>query len=253
MDETRINQRINQISTIWSIVKRAHGPEVDERQAALTVLIKRYEKAIYRYVLQALNNDPHAADEVCQEFALRLVRGDFRAADPSRGRFRDLVRTALINLVINHQKKTARQPTFDPALVDALSDGPAVNSLQENVLNCWRRELLDRAWEALAAEQAGDGLPFFPVLRLRIERPDLTAADLAEMLTVQFRPAIPYTEPGFRKALQRARERFGALLLNEVEQSLHQPCCADLEDALHELGFLLYCRKALETHSNKHA
>lgn len=247
MDETRINKRISQISTIWSMVKRAHGPQLDDRHAALTILFKRYQKAIHRYVLQALNNDPHAADEVCQEFALRLVRGDFHAADPSRGRFRDLLRTALINLVINHRKKTARQATFDPALVDMLGDDPAVSSLQERLLTCWRKELLDRAWEALAAEQAAEGPPFFPVLRMRIERPDLTAAELADMLTARLCPAKPYTEPGFRKALQRAREHFGTLLLSEVAQSLQRPDRGELEDELQELGFWSYCRKALET------
>ena len=52
--------------------------------------------------------DADAADEVFQEFALRLVRGDFRRADPQRGRFRDFVKTALINMVINYRKKKGR-------------------------------------------------------------------------------------------------------------------------------------------------
>src|SRR3712207_7176976 len=45
-----------------------------------------------------------AAEELLQEFAVRFLRGDFRRADPQRGRFRDYVKTALIHLVIDHQR-----------------------------------------------------------------------------------------------------------------------------------------------------
>ena len=39
--------------------------------------------AAYRYLLGAVH-DPDAADDLCQDFAVRFLRGDFRRADPGR-------------------------------------------------------------------------------------------------------------------------------------------------------------------------
>jgi RNA polymerase sigma-70 factor (ECF subfamily) len=41
-----------------------------------------------RYLLK-VTADRDLTDDLTQEFALRVLRGDFRAADPSRRRFRD--------------------------------------------------------------------------------------------------------------------------------------------------------------------
>src|SRR4051812_1666571 len=104
MDEREIARRLNNISTVWSLVLQAHQGPPDATAVARQALVERYLGAVYRYLLGAVRN-PDTADELCQEFCLRFVRGDFRNADPARGRFRDLIKTALINLVINHQKR----------------------------------------------------------------------------------------------------------------------------------------------------
>ena len=51
--------------------------------------------------------DADLADEMFQEFALRLVRGDFRNADAARGRFRFFLKTALYHLVVDAQRLPA--------------------------------------------------------------------------------------------------------------------------------------------------
>jgi DNA-directed RNA polymerase specialized sigma24 family protein len=68
-------------------------------------LLDRYGGAVRRYFLGALH-DADAADELFQEFALRFVRGDFRRADPERGRFRDF----LYHMIVDHQKRRRRRP-----------------------------------------------------------------------------------------------------------------------------------------------
>src|SRR5438105_12976441 len=116
MDADTLQKRLSQISTAWSLVARAHGP-VEADSAALTALVERYQAAVYRYLLAA-TRDPDVADELFQEFALRLVRGDFGRVDAARGRFRDYVKSALINLGINHKKKRL-MPVVDNAVVEA--------------------------------------------------------------------------------------------------------------------------------------
>lgn len=78
--------RLSQLTTRWSVIFEAcHGPERADKGAQAQVL-ERYCAAIYRYALRVLG-DADLADEACQEFAYRFVRGDFRHADPAKGRF----------------------------------------------------------------------------------------------------------------------------------------------------------------------
>src|SRR5437773_603243 len=91
------DQRLSRISTPWSLVGRANHGSAEAGQAARGQLAERYGGAVRRY-LHKLLLDPDAADEVFQEFALRLVRGDLRGADPKRGRFRNFVKGTLLHL-----------------------------------------------------------------------------------------------------------------------------------------------------------
>ena len=86
------------------------GPTQSRSESAQAEVLKRYCAAIYRYALKALG-DADLADEACQEFAMRFVRGDFRHADPDRGRFRDYVKTAVIHLLgeIRRREQTRRR------------------------------------------------------------------------------------------------------------------------------------------------
>jgi RNA polymerase sigma-70 factor (ECF subfamily) len=243
-DPVALKTRLSQISTAWTLIVRAHGDNQDASLAALTVLVDRYQTAVYRYLVAAVRDADVAAD-LFQEFALRLVRGDFGRVDSSRGRFRDYLKTALINLVINHQRKQKRTPVRNPELIDGVPAKPDAFDADEQFLASWRKALLDKAWESLAAAQT-DGPPFYTVLFYRMEHPELTGAELAEHLSRQLRPAEPFTDAGLRKTLQRAREKFTDLLLEEVARSLPKGTTDELEQELIDLGFYSYCRRALE-------
>ncbi|HEV3262422.1 MAG TPA: sigma factor, partial [Gemmataceae bacterium] len=104
MDEPEQEHRLSRISTRWSMVLQAHQGQNPAVTAAQQALLQRYLRAIYRYLLGALR-DADAAEELCQEFAFRVVRGDFKRADPGRGRFRDYVKTAVYHLIVDHQKR----------------------------------------------------------------------------------------------------------------------------------------------------
>src|SRR5438132_629599 len=106
VQQEELNQRLSQISTQWSQVFEAHRDPADELAAARWTLLQRYSGAVYRYLLGAVR-DPEVASELSQEFAFRFVRGDFRRADPERGRFRAYVKRALAHLVADHYR--ARQ------------------------------------------------------------------------------------------------------------------------------------------------
>jgi RNA polymerase sigma-70 factor (ECF subfamily) len=247
VEESELRSRLSQISTRWSLIVQAHQGR--QPAAAQQALLQRYCGAVYRYLLGALR-DPDAADELAQEFALRFVRGDFQRADPDRGRFRDLVKTALYHLIVDHHRQRQKQPhslpcdsTYLPAAESEVSQADRI------FLERWREELLDRAWEALAALQERTGQLFYTVLRWRAEHPGAPAARLANELAA--RRGQPVTEAGVRQTLHRARARFAGLLLEEVARSLGTEAPDALEQELAELGLMVYCRPALERRGRK--
>jgi RNA polymerase sigma-70 factor (ECF subfamily) len=233
---------LNEIETLWSTIFQAHGDEPQAAHAAQARLMLRYVRAVHRYLL-AITRDPELADDLTQEFALRVLRGSFKNADPSRGRFRDLVRAAARNLVYDHHRRTRKHAQSLSAEVAEPADPHDADDPDEPFLRTWRNELHDRAWAALAAHQQRNGQPFYDVLRLRLDSPDLTSAQMAEELTQKF--GRPIKDGWVRQVLLRARQTYVDLLLDEVAASLHNPSAEQLEEELIVLGLLEYCRDGL--------
>ncbi len=234
--------RLSQIQTRWSLVTQAHQEVADAATRAQAALAQRYYAAIYRYILGAVR-DANVADDLAQEFALRLVRGSFKSATPERGRFRDFIKTAVYHLIVDHQRRKA-PVQFAPDMPEP-PEPPKPGGLEE----CWREELLNRAWDGLAQVEKESGQPFYTLLRYRAENPDVRSARMAEALEGQIGKAL--TETAVRKALQRARERFSDLLLEEVARSLQSNDRSDVEQELIDLDLLSYCRSALERFGGK--
>src|SRR5689334_4694172 len=139
--------RLSRINTLWTMVRQAHGQTAEGTDEAQRVLMDRYCSAIHRYLLGALR-DEEAADELFQEFALRFLRGDFKRTDQARGRFRDYVRTVLINLVNDYhraRKKTTSLPENTAAA--------EVGDEDQTFIDTWRGELMNHAWAALEKTQ----------------------------------------------------------------------------------------------------
>ena len=237
------DQHLSRISSLWTFIAQAHGQPGEGASTAQRLLLERYSVPVRRYLLGA-RRDPDAADEVFQEFAVRFLRGHFKNADPGRGRFRDYVRRALINLIIDYQKRRQRaHRPIHPAGEPAVSADRSTDADRE-FTERWREELLDRTWLALEEFERRTGRPSYTVLRLRTDHPQLPAEEMAARLGRRLGKG--YTAEAFRKALQRAREKFTDLLLEEVCYSLEDPSPERLEEELTDLGLLAYCRAALQ-------
>jgi DNA-directed RNA polymerase specialized sigma24 family protein len=243
MSSENLNQHLSQIQTLWTVVRKAHG-DAASAEVAQSQLLKRYGGAVRRYLLGALR-DPDGADELFQEFALRLVKGSLGGADPERGRFRNFVKGVLFHLVADHHKGRQRRPqALTPDHPEPAVEPPTLADLDRDFVKSWRDDLLARCWAALAETERKGGKPYCTVLRFRADHADMPSQRMAEELSTQL--GRPLTAAGVRQILHRAREKFADLILDEVIQSLEDPTAAQVEEELMELGLMVYCQPALQ-------
>ena len=241
MDGPTPETRLSGVQTLWSQLRLAHEDASAVRQAAREALLRRYTGAVRRYLI-AVVRDREAADDLAQEFALRFLRGDFRNADPGRGRFRDYVKMAVLNLVTDFHRRQRTLPVAVPPedLNRADTAGPDDGVFRES----WRDELLERAWEALAGVERETGRPLHTVLKFRATNPKASSTEMAAQIGERL--GKPVTAVGVRQTLHRAREKFAELLLDAVADSLDAPTRERLGEELEDLGLLGYCRPVLE-------
>lgn len=238
------DSHLSQIQTLWSMVERAHGDHINVQSAQQT-LLDRYGGAIRRYALAALR-DEDAADEVCQEFALKFVRGDFRGADPGKGRFRAFVKTIVYRLIVDYQRRQKKLDREGQMHSNIAEGGPVLATAKEDALfqASWRDELLARCWGRLAEYECTSGKPYHTVLRYRVEHPEARSPELAEGLSQALGKSI--NAGAVRVMLHRSRDAFADLLLEEVTNSLADSSLDAAEEELIELDLLDYCKPALD-------
>lgn len=222
--------RLENVQTRWSLLRAASldgSSAVELRQA----LVLRYVVPIRSYIA-AIVQDDNAADEIAQDAIVRMLQGDFAGADPDRGRFRDLLKTALRNMVKTHWKKAkVRQSSsldFDIGEdSEANADDPWVDH--------WRKQLLEVAWSDLKQIEEREPNRFpWSVMKVRVDLPEADsvalASELGKRLGREVRP------DAFRQQLKRARERFAETLIAELRDGLNDPDPQRVQDELIALG-----------------
>jgi DNA-directed RNA polymerase specialized sigma24 family protein len=242
MDHNNLEQHLSKIETHWTAVFQAHQAKSVQTTEAQAELVLRYGGAVHRYLLASLR-DVDAADELAQEFALRFLRGDFKNADPAKGRFRDFLKRAVYHLMVDyHRMRRFRPRSLAEEPEPAVEPDPWDRQLDQQFLESWRDQLMAHAWSALDRLQERKGQPFADVLRLRVASPELRSVQLAERLSERL--GRPVNSGWVRLNLHRARDMFVKSLIDEVRRSLSDHP-ERLEDELSELGLLEYCRSVL--------
>lgn len=233
--------RLEAIATQWSLIREAHANgRPQDATAARQALVLRYAKAIRRYVGGIVKNSEDA-DELAQDAVMRLMKGDFAGADPGRGRFRDLLKTAVRNMVHNHWAKSNRRRPADADL-DAVA-GP--EEVKDDAWDAaWRQTVLDHAWAGLKEyERANAGKWSFTLLRLRADFPDADSEELAAKLGAKTGSAV--RADACRQMLRRSRLRFAEILARETASGLADASPDRVAEELAAIGLLEYVRDFL--------
>jgi RNA polymerase sigma-70 factor (ECF subfamily) len=217
----------------------AAGHQSDPHAAgALAELCQIYWPPLYSY-LRGRGHHVEEAQDLTQGFFARLLeRDDIGAADPARGRFRAFLLTALKRYVINEQERAtaARRGGRLAHLTLDFEDAERTYALERRNQDTPER-VFDRKWAAITLDRA--------LRRLREEcylagksaeadalLPYLT--DIGELPTYRAVAAeLELTEGAVKVAVHRLRQRFGAILRLEVEETVLKP--DEVEDEMREL------------------
>ena len=232
--------RLSRIATRWSMLREAHDGATLAQNEAKHQLLERYSRCVYRYLLGAVKNE-ETAEDLSHEFAVRFLSGNFHRANPEKGRFRDYVKTVLINLVNDYFRSQGKwadridvenvAPAVAPADIDD-QETSFEQALSEDILN--------QAWAKL---ETGNKR-YYAVLQLRIQTPDMNAREMAEVLSRQLNEDIAHAT--VRKTLERARVRFADMLVEAADETLACDSVQQLSSELKDLGLLSYCKAALD-------
>jgi len=138
--------------TVWTTIRRAGE---DDREA-LERFASEYRPPVLRF-LRRRGFSPPDAEDLCQEVFLRLIRGRVLSrAEPSRGRFRNLLLTVATRVVQDNARK--RRATVP------LEEEPA-GAAESDFDGEWALELLQKAFAHLKKE----GSPYYEVLQNHLE------------------------------------------------------------------------------------
>lgn len=235
------DERIEAIPTRWSLIRQAHEVGAGMNQAeARRLLVLRYSSAIRRY-LGAMLRDDDRADELAQDMLMRLMRGDFAGADPTRGRFRDLLKTAIRNMARNNwEKEKRRKPT--EAELDLYAD-KSFEAQDAEWTRAWQKTVLDHTWNRMQSQKGNEPNPAYEVLRLRAAHPDASSEELAILLGKVLKKEVK--PDSCRQILKRARRTFAEHLLDEIRAGLDDEAEDRLQDELASLGLLELVREYL--------
>jgi RNA polymerase sigma factor (sigma-70 family) len=219
------------VTTRWSIVLSCSDSATDEEKAwaALAVFCKIYWRPVFAFICRQ-GHSVHDAQDLTQEFFGRVVKGRLiQSADQNKGRFRSLLLKALQRFLHDESdKRRARKRGGDIRFVswdDWMTEGPSHLSLSEQESDSWSPErVFDVRWAATVVERAlrrlGEDCQkhgqrrVFDVLSscLTADRQDVSYANFARVLDLQ--------ETAVKNLVHRLRERYRALLREEVAKTV---------------------------------
>jgi len=226
-------------TTHWSVVLAA-GQSADARaSAALEQLCCTYWYPLYAYVRRRGFSHEDAQD-LTQAFFAHLLRKDFlNGVGPEKGRFRSFLLACLKHFLVDEWEKagTAKRGGNCPALPLDMEKAEERYQLEARVEanpeslfeRRWAMDLLERVLDRLRHEAADSGR--------RAVFAELECCLLGDRLTetyAQFGSRLGLSETAVKVTVHRLRQRYRALLLEEVAHTVTRP-----EELEAEMRYLL--------------
>ncbi len=224
-------------TTRWTMVLRASNDSDSGAQLALEELCKSYWHPLYAFVRRKGYSPDEAADLTQGFFAHLLAKRVLEKTAPHRGRFRTFLLACIQNFLHNEFDRNkalkrgggVEQMPLDVAEAESkfalLSAEPSPEATFDRQ---WASSLLDRTHERLNETANSQRLDLHRALMefLTLEPSETGYSDLAERFGM--------TKVAVRVAVHRLREKFRAILRQEVAETIEEE--GSVED---EIAYLM--------------
>lgn len=211
-------------TTHWSMVVRAADSQSPEAAVAMERLCRTYWYPLYAFVRRKGHSHEDACDLTQAFFARFLEKRYLKSVDSSLGRFRTFLLAAMTHFLNDEwdksraQKRGGGEPTFsfdDEAARERYGIEPMEEATPETVFERrWAETLLGVVLERLAAETEPGRFAVLKVFLME-DKGALSYEDASVRLGLSV--------PAITSAIHRMRSRFGALLVEEVAQTVSAP------------------------------
>jgi DNA-directed RNA polymerase specialized sigma24 family protein len=240
------------VTTRWSVILSCADAAGDEQETrkALGELCKIYWRPVFAFICRQGHSVPDAQD-LTQDFFVMVLKGRLlQHADPNRGRFRSIVLKTLKDFLHDAaEKRHALKRGGDVQFVswdDWMAEAPSRLWIPTKESESWSPErVFDVRWAATLVERAlrrlGDECEkrgrrrVFDVLSVCLpgQRENVSCAGFSKTLGL--------SELATKSLVHRLRQRYRALVREEVAQTVEKP--DEIEDELRYLCSVLSAEK----------
>jgi RNA polymerase sigma-70 factor (ECF subfamily) len=219
------------MTTRWSIVLSCSDSATDGQKAdaALAELCKIYWRPVFAFICRKGHSVPDAQD-LTQEFFGKVIKGRLmQSADRNKGRFRSLLLKAVQRFLHDQgDKRQARKRGGDLCFVswdDWMTEAPSHLSITEQESGNWSPErIFDVRWAETVVERAlrrlGDECEKHGRRRVFDVLSSYLTADREEVSYANFAKVLGLQETAVKNLVHRLRERYRALLREEVAETV---------------------------------
>ena len=220
-------------TTHWSVVLAAKQGDAPDARTALEKLCRTYWYPLYAYVRREGYNAPDAQD-LTQEFFARLLEKDYLAqVEREKGKFRSFLLAALRHFLSDQRDRARAAKRGGGADVLSLDAQEAEERYRlEPVDRMDAEKIFERRWAMTLLEQA--------LTRLRDESIIAGKAELFERLRdfvagesdiscSEAAVQLGLTESAVKSILHRLRQRYRALVREEIAHTVADPAEIDEE------------------------
>jgi RNA polymerase sigma-70 factor (ECF subfamily) len=225
-------------TTHWSLVLAAADADNTRGRESLGKLCRDYWYPLYAFVRRQ-GHAPHDAQDLTQEFFARLMEKNYLGdVDCAKGKFRSFLLAAMKHFLCNEwaREKTLKRGggctilPLDAASAETryLREPQDLDTPEKLFERRWTLTLLDRVLGRLREDYEASGKKaLFEQLQdcLTGERNSLPYAQIAAKLDM--------AEGAVKVAVHRLRQRYRAILREEIAQTLADP--AEIEDEIRQL------------------
>lgn len=220
-------------TTHWSVILAAAKQETPEAVVALERLCRNYWYALYAFVRRQ-GYGPADAQDLTQEFFARfLARKPLAGVAPEKGKFRSFLLVALRHFLSDQRDRASAAKRGGGKEILSLDAEEAegryrlepVERLDAEKIyeRRWAMTLLGQAWTRLREESAAHGK------LQQFERLAEFVAGEAEVTCVAAASELGLSESALRSAVHRLRERYRALIREEIDFTVSAPGEVDEE------------------------